>query len=161
MAALPLPRSHWRTLMVLSLSLAILGGCTDNSPESVDPVQSSTKAARSHRSAAANTCLTGTGHAMVSTGPLSMGPFDGAAQVIAETHKMKVWVGTRRRGVDGNAELVVTAPDHVTRRYSRDAASARGFESFYPGLIDVTEPGLWLIRAHVGEDRMCVEVKYR
>ena len=106
-------------------------------------------------------CLHATGRTSVSQGELTMGPFDGNALAITDTHQEKVWVGTRRPGVHGHAEITVKGPDGGVRRYIRAPASVVGFRSFYPGLISVTEPGMWLVSARVGPDRLCAQVQYR
>jgi hypothetical protein len=90
-----------------------------------------------------------------------MGPFTGPTLAITDTHEKKVWVGTRRPGAHGRAELTVTGPDGIIRHYSRARASAPDFAAFYPGLIAVTEPGTWVVSAQVGPDRMCVLAHYR
>lgn len=90
-----------------------------------------------------------------------MGPFVGIALAITDTHKEKVWVGTRRPGVHGRAEISVTGPDGTIRHYSRAPASAAGFQAFYPGVVSVTEPGTWVVSAQVGPDRMCAQAHYR
>lgn len=102
-----------------------------------------------------------TGRASVSKGPLTMGPFGNAALTITDTKKEKVWVGTRRAGVHGRAEITVTGPDGTRRDYFRAPASAEGFRTFYPGLVWVTEPGTWVLNARVGPDRLCVRANYR
>jgi hypothetical protein len=89
-----------------------------------------------------------------------MGPFFTSALAITDTHLAKVWVGTRRPGVHGRAEITVTGPDRITRHYSRTPASTAGFRSFYPGVVSVTEPGMWVMTAQVGPDRMCAQAHY-
>lgn len=89
-----------------------------------------------------------------------MGPFMPDALVITDTKEEKVWVGTRRPGVHDRAEVAVIGPDGSARHYSRAPAYAAGFRSFYPGLVSVTEPGIWVFRVRVGPDRMCVQARY-
>ena len=97
----------------------------------------------------------------VTQSALAMGPFDGDALDSAKGPKVKVWLGTKRKNVSGNAHLTVTGPNHRSRSYTRKEASARGYTAFYPGLIDITEPGIWVITADVGPDTLCVRVNYR
>lgn len=140
--------------------MAIAGCDTGSNHRAADPINPSLTT-ENHSEETRGRCLDATGHATVTSGALTIGPFNGDALNITQTQKEKVWVGTQRRGVH-QARLVVAGPGQAPEHsYSRQEASAEGFQAFFPGLVDITEPGLWTITIHAGRDTLCVQVQYR
>jgi hypothetical protein len=106
-------------------------------------------------------CPDVTGSASAQRGPLSAGPFDATILPSSQPRQMKVWVGSKKAGVD-DARLQVTAPDGKVTVVTRDggAASSDEFGQFWPGLIPTPTAGTYIIDISVARDELCVAVEY-
>jgi hypothetical protein len=143
--------------VVMSAIVACGTGCSSDSRDTADDAVPTLHPTTSVPAG----CINATDQAHVSKGPLTMGPFIGIALAITSTHEEKVWLGTRRKNVEGPASLTVIGPDGSTRDYTRPAATAAPYQSFYPGTVAVTGPGTWTVVAHVGPDTLCARARYR
>lgn len=105
------------------------------------------------------TCPEVTGQSEAADGRLTAGPFWG--QETGTTKQAKVWVSSTRPGQD-DAHIDVTTPGGATKTITRAGgeASIPTAAQFWPGLIEVPEPGLYQITIRAGPDSMCVRVRY-
>jgi hypothetical protein len=146
-----------RVISAIAVTGLVVSGCGGS-----QPVRSA-MSAREAPSGQGGTCKDVSGRNVATSGRLSMGSFSteslGPHAGIGPARK--VWVASQRRGSD-TAVLVVTDPQghNLIERRKPGAASAKGAQQFFPGVIRVRLSGHYRLDLTVGPDTMCVTVEY-